>query len=88
MKIIITNASLLWGGNENWAFTVAKLLTGRRHTVKLILKKGSEVSERAAKLGIPVIPISRFGGDFELPNLLRLYGIFYRERPDVVILTH
>ena len=88
MKIIITNASLLWGGNENWAFTVAKLLTGRQHTVQLILKKGSEVSERAAKLGIPVIPISRFGGDFELPNLLRLYGIFYRERPDVVILTH
>jgi glycosyltransferase involved in cell wall biosynthesis len=88
MKIIITNASLLWGGNENWVFTIAKLLKGRHHTVKLILKEGSEVSERAARLGIPVISVSRFGGDFELPNLLHLYRIFLRERPDVVILTH
>jgi glycosyltransferase involved in cell wall biosynthesis len=88
MKVIITNASLLWGGNENWAFTAAKLLLSRHHTVKLILKEGSEVSERAAKLGLPVIPVSRFGGDLELPNLFRLYRIFLRERPDVVILTH
>lgn len=87
MKIIITNSSPIWGGNENWAVTAARLLRERSHRVTMILKRGSEVVERAQQLGIPVITVPRFGGDLELPTLFRLYRILSAERPNAVILT-
>jgi glycosyltransferase involved in cell wall biosynthesis len=87
MNILMTNSSPIWGGNENWAVTAARLLRDRGHQVKMILLRGSPVVDRAVAQGLPVITVPRFGGDLEPLSLWRLYRIFGRERPDAVILT-
>jgi glycosyltransferase involved in cell wall biosynthesis len=87
MKVIITNSSHIWGGNENWAITAGRLLRDRGHQVSMLLLAGSPVVDRAQDMGLPVIAVPRFGGDLELPSLLRFHRIFRNERPDAVILT-
>ncbi|RMH68798.1 MAG: glycosyltransferase [Gemmatimonadetes bacterium] len=88
MKVFITNSSRVWGGNENWAVTTAEGLQNAGHTVKLILKAGGAVQKRATARGLSVIALERFGGDAELPALLRFYRLFRREQPDAIILTN
>jgi glycosyltransferase involved in cell wall biosynthesis len=87
MKILITNSSPIWGGNENWTVTAGRLLQERGHAVGMILLKDSPVVERARQADLPVITVERFGGDLEPSSLLRLYRIFRDEGPDAVILT-
>ena len=87
MKILITNSSPIWGGNENWAVTAGRLLRERDHTIRMLLLEGSPVVERARSTGLSVITVPRFGGDLEPLSLLRFRRIFRKERPDAVILT-
>jgi glycosyltransferase involved in cell wall biosynthesis len=87
VNIIITNSSPIWGGNENWAVRAGRLLRDRGYAVKMMLLRNSPTVDRAEDIGLPVIAISRFGGDLEPSSLLRFYRIFRNERPDAVILT-
>lgn len=54
----------------------------------MILRRQSEVFQRANQANIPVISVPRYGGDGEPLTLLRFYRIFQREKPDAIILTN
>lgn len=87
-RIIITNSSPVWGGNEFWAVNTARLLKQRGHHVLLLLKQNSDVARQAETLQVPYRAIPRFGGDFELPSLFRFYRIFKSIQPDTIIMTN
>lgn len=88
MKIVLTNSSQIFGGNERWTVSTAAALREAGHEVVLFLRDEGIVHERIAELGIRAAAFPGFGGDLDPLALVRLVRAFRRERPDAVLLTN
>jgi glycosyltransferase involved in cell wall biosynthesis len=88
MKILLTNSSKIFGGNERWTVSTAKSLGDAGHDVTVLLRSGGIVEERIAELGIRFIALPGFGGDANPFAIARLLRIFAREEPDATLLTN
>jgi glycosyltransferase involved in cell wall biosynthesis len=88
LKVILTNSSKIFGGNERWTVSTASALRDAGHDVTMLLRSGGIVEERIAELGIRAIALPGFGGDANPFAIARLAMIFARENPDAVLLTN
>lgn len=85
MKILHTEASCGWGGQEIRILTEARGLIGRGHQVELVCPAEAQIYAAAPDYGVPVraLPIGRKN----LRGLLELHG-FLRQRHFDVVNTH
>ena len=86
MKVVIQNASRVWGGNEKWLAAVASGLQARGHRVVVSCRGGSAVADELARRGVPTTPV-RPGGYADVARGLRFAWWLARERPDALLLT-
>jgi glycosyltransferase involved in cell wall biosynthesis len=84
MKILLTDASDIYAGGEEYVLTLAKNLLRLGHTVHVSARQNHLLLEKCAALGIPVHPVDY--GDmrrvFEISRVLR--GILNAHAFDVV----
>lgn len=86
MKLVITNLSRVWGGNEKWLATLAAGLQRRGHRVVVACRAAGAVPEELRRRGIPAAPIHP-GGYADVWRGMRFRRWLARERPDAVLLT-
>jgi glycosyltransferase involved in cell wall biosynthesis len=81
LRILHTEASLGWGGQEIRILTEAATFQRRGHAVHLLCDPRSNIFEAAPRYGIArtAMPMKR-----SLPNILRLRRFLREFRPDVV----
>ena len=82
MKILHTEASCGWGGQEIRILTEARGLIGRGHQVELVCPAEAQIFTAAPDYGLPVhaLPIGRKN----LRGLFTLHGFLRQRRFDVV----
>ncbi|MES2771418.1 MAG: glycosyltransferase family 4 protein [Pseudomonadota bacterium] len=82
MKILHSEASCGWGGQEIRILEEARGLLARGHDVSLVCPAQSRIFAEAGRFGVPVtaLPIGRK----RLPGLLALRAHLLRHKPDVV----
>lgn len=85
MKLIIQNASHVFGGNEKWLAAVAEGLSARGHGVTVSCARGP-VSRELESRGVAVSPI-RPRGSADVVSGVAFARWLGRERPDVLLLT-
>jgi len=85
LRLVVTNTSRSWGGNEHWALQVATGLAARGHAV-LFLWGESVVGERVRAAGLPERRL-RLWADADLAGLARLARCCTEQRADALILT-
>jgi glycosyltransferase involved in cell wall biosynthesis len=82
MKILHTESSCGWGGQEMRVLAEARGLSLRGHTVSLACPAEARIAEEARRLGIftHILPIERK----TLPGLFAMRGLLRREQFDVI----
>ncbi len=82
MKILHTEASLGWGGQEIRILEEARGMIGRGHDVLLACDPAARIRAEAARYGVPslALPIGRRS----LRGILALRGLLTRYRPDLI----
>jgi glycosyltransferase involved in cell wall biosynthesis len=85
LRLVVTNTSRSWGGNEHWALQVAAGLAARGHAV-LFLWGEPVVGERVRAAGLPGGRL-RLRADADLVGLARLARHCTEQRADALILT-
>ena len=82
MKIVHTEASCGWGGQEIRILEEARGLIARGHDVSVLCAPGARIFTEAARFGVPiaVLPIGRK----RLPGLFAMRHWLLANRPDVV----
>lgn len=83
MRILHTEWSDGWGGQEKRIFTEMLGMVARGHHVVLVSRASCALAREAAKAGIPVFHLP-FAGKFDFASVLRLVRLIRRERIDVV----
>lgn len=83
MKILHTEWSDGWGGQEIRILADAMVLTGMGHEVTLLVCPGGGLNRNAREQGLPVIEM-RIRHAYDLGALGRLAALFRREKYDVV----
>ncbi|HJW27022.1 MAG TPA: glycosyltransferase family 4 protein [Rhodocyclaceae bacterium] len=83
MRILHTEWSDGWGGQERRIFTEMLGMRDRGHEVRLATRPTCALGREAAKAGIPVDPVA-FGGKFHLPSILALKRLVAEKGIDVV----
>ncbi len=83
MKILHTESSLGWGGQENRTFNEALALRARGHDIAFAVAPGAVLGERAAEAGFPVHTVA-FGRGLSVSSLLALRRLVRRERPAII----
>ena len=86
MRIVHTEASLGWGGQEMRILLESCLLAGRGHQVTLVCQPQSNLAARGKAAGLPVVTMP-MPKSFDPLSLTRLIRLFRRLRPDVLV-TH
>jgi glycosyltransferase involved in cell wall biosynthesis len=83
VRILHTEASLGWGGQEIRILTEAATFLRNGHEVRLVADPGSDIYRRAAEFGVEAtaLPLRKKG----LSNGLALRRLFCDWRPDVVV---
>ncbi len=88
MKILFLSSAQTWGGGEKWHLETASALNGRGYKVAVAASAGAELYDRSMRAGLPALPLRLSNLSFISPSaLVRLYNLFRRERPDVLILN-
>lgn len=82
MKILHTEASLGWGGQEIRILTESAGMIARGHEVLLACPAEATICREAARYGVPVVPLPI--GRKRLPGLLALRRLLRERRFDVV----
>jgi glycosyltransferase involved in cell wall biosynthesis len=85
LRLVLTNTSRSWGGNEHWALQVASGLAARGHAV-LFLWGEPVVGDRVRAAGLPGARL-RLRADADLAGLARLARSCAEQRADALILT-
>ncbi len=85
MKIVIQNASAVWGGNEKWLCNVASGLKKRGHEVIVSCKSGP-VRDRLAQREIRTTSV-RPRGAVDAASALAFATWLRRVKPDTLLLT-
>jgi glycosyltransferase involved in cell wall biosynthesis len=83
MKILHTESSTGWGGQENRTLNECIGLAARGHQVLIAAPPGARLLERAAQAGLATVAIP-MTGSVNLVAILRLAQLMRRERPDIV----
>lgn len=82
IKVLHTESSLGWGGQEIRVLTEAKIFSKYGHEVIVAADKNSLIAKRAHLYGVKCIPINL--KKKRLTDLLSLRGLIKKERPDVI----
>jgi glycosyltransferase involved in cell wall biosynthesis len=82
LRILHTEASVGWGGQELRILTEAQFFRARGHEVMIAANADSEIAANAARFGVPVtvLPLKRRS----LPGVLAMRRLLKDWRPDVV----
>jgi glycosyltransferase involved in cell wall biosynthesis len=83
MKVMHTESSLGWGGQENRTLNECLGLKARGHDVLVVAPPSARLLERAAQAGLRTAAIPMRSG-FDLPAVWALLRLLRRERPDIV----
>lgn len=83
MRVMHTESSLGWGGQENRTFNECLGLRARGHSVLVVAPPGARLLERAEQAGIATaaVPMRR---SFSLSAILALAKLMRHKRPDIV----
>lgn len=88
MKVFLAINTKTWGGGEKWHFEMACALKNKGHDITLLAYAGKDLFRKSQAAGIRTIPVSVTNLSFLNPFcLFRLYFLFRRERPDVILLN-
>lgn len=83
MKIVHTEASWGWGGQEIRILTEGAELIKRGHEVTLVADPCSTIAKRAADYGVPLVPTTLRAK--RLPDLMSLRAVLKTLKPDLVV---
>jgi hypothetical protein len=86
VRILFTNASLTWGGNEKWTLNAAETLAARGHEVSLAIRdpKLWEAHKKSEKVRWIVLP---FTNDADVITIWKLHRILKREKIEIFLPT-
>ncbi|MFO7370677.1 MAG: glycosyltransferase [Bacteroidales bacterium] len=88
MKVFLAINTKTWGGGEKWHFETASALKNKGHNITLLAYAGKDLFRKSQAAGIKTMPVSVSNLSFLNPFcLLRLYFLFRREKPDIVVLN-
>ncbi len=88
MKVFLAINTKTWGGGEKWHFETACALKNKGHNITMLAYAGKDLFRKSQAAGIRTIPVSVSNLSFLNPFcLFRLYLLFRREKPDVVLLN-
>lgn len=83
MRIVHTESSKGWGGQENRTLNEMIGMRERGHEPAVVCQPGARLAERAREAGFPVFE-AKMRGALDLPAILTLRGIFRRFAADIV----
>ncbi len=90
-KILLVITKANWGGAQKYVFEVATKLPKDSFEVKVICGQGEILNKKLENQHIPVIQIPQLGRDVNMgadnSTFLKLFSIFWKEKPDVVHLN-
>lgn len=88
MKVFLAINTKTWGGGEKWHFETASALKNKGHNITLLAYAGKDLFRKSQAAGIRTIPVSVSNLSFLNPFcLLKLFYLFRREKPDIVVLN-
>ena len=83
LRILHTESSKGWGGQENRTINELVTMRDRGHTLAVVSRPGARILDRAKELGFEIFAVDMRGA-IDFPNMLRLRGVIKRFAPDVV----
>lgn len=83
MRILHTESSTGWGGQENRTLNELITMRERGHTLAVVSRPGARILERAAEAGFETFAVDMRGAA-DLPAIVRLRGVMKRFRADIV----
>lgn len=83
MRILHTESSLGWGGQENRTMNELVTMRDRGHELAVLSRPGARIIERAKELGFTTFAVDMRGA-IDFPNVLRLRSAIKRFGADIV----
>lgn len=83
MRILHTESSTGWGGQENRTLNELLTMRERGHTLAVVSRPGARILERAAEAGFATFAVDMRGA-IDLPAIFRLRSVMKRFRADIV----
>lgn len=83
MRILHTESSTGWGGQENRTMNELVTMRERGHELAVLSRPGGRIIERAKELGFPTFAVDMRGA-IDFPNVLRLRSAIKRFGADIV----
>lgn len=83
MRILHTEWSDGWGGQEKRILSEMLGMRNRGHQIRLATRPSCLLGQEASKVGIPVDHVP-FGGKFHLPSIMQIKDIVRREGIDII----
>ena len=83
LRILHTESSKGWGGQENRTINELITMRDRGHTLAVLSRPGARILERAKELGFETFAVDMRGA-IDFPNMLRLRGVIKRFGADIV----
>jgi glycosyltransferase involved in cell wall biosynthesis len=86
VKIVFSNASLVWGGNEKWTLRAAETLSGRGHMVAIVIRDPEIWKGHIHSDAVEFIKL-RFLNDADIGTVLALRKILKERDADIFLPT-
>lgn len=83
MRILHTESSVGWGGQENRTLNELLTMRQRGHTLAVLSRPGARILERAAEAGFETFAVDMRGA-IDLPAIFRLRSVIKRFGADIV----
>lgn len=83
MRVLHTESSLGWGGQENRTLNELIGMRERGHEMAVLSRPGARILDRAQEAGFPTFAVD-MRGVLDLPNILRLRSVIQSFRADIV----
>jgi glycosyltransferase involved in cell wall biosynthesis len=83
LRILHTESSKGWGGQENRTMNELVTMRERGHTLAVVSRPGARILERAKELGFETFAVDMRGA-IDFPNMLRLRSVIKRFGADIV----
>lgn len=83
MRILHTESSTGWGGQENRTLNELVTMRERGHTLAVVSRPGARILERAGEAGFETFAVDMRGA-IDLPAMLRLRSVMKRFQADIV----
>lgn len=83
MRVLHTESSTGWGGQENRTLNELLAMRERGHTMAVLSRPGARILQRATEAGFPTFAVDMRGA-LDLPALFKLRRVLRQFAPDVV----